>query len=195
MKEAIQQDDKLTELSRSREKLLKTNWYVITGGPSTGKTTTVDMLNQRGYKTTIEHARHYLDTQLVNGKTIEEIRENQVAFQAAILTMQLEQEKKLDPNEIVFLDRAIPDALAYYRFLKLPVDERLMKAIETCAYKKVFILHRLPFVDDYARTEDEESQKTLHHLIDDVYKSLPFPVKHVPPLGPELRVDYILANL
>ena len=36
------------------------NWYVVTGGPCCGKTTTVNMLAARGYKTTIEEARHYL---------------------------------------------------------------------------------------------------------------------------------------
>ncbi len=36
-----------------------------------------------------------------------------------VLEMQLKQEASLDPNEPVFLDRAIPDALAYYHF-KIP---------------------------------------------------------------------------
>jgi predicted ATPase len=31
----------------------QTNWYVITGGPSSGKTTTINILTARGYKTTI----------------------------------------------------------------------------------------------------------------------------------------------
>ena len=47
----------------------QTNWYVITGGPSSGKTTTVTLLKERGYITTMEHARHYLDTQRLKGKT------------------------------------------------------------------------------------------------------------------------------
>jgi len=67
-----------------------TNWYVITGGPASGKTTTVNLLTQRGYKTTIEHARHFIDTQRMEGKTVEEIRQNQAAFQAGILDMQIE---------------------------------------------------------------------------------------------------------
>ena len=41
--------------------------------------------------------------------------------------MQIEQEKAISPDDIVFLDRAIPDALAYYRFLNLPEDEKLRK--------------------------------------------------------------------
>jgi predicted ATPase len=96
----------------------ETNWYVITGGP----------------------ARHYLDTQLIKGKTIEEVRSNQKTFQLGVLEMQIEQEAALAPEDVVFLDRAIPNALAYYRFLNLTLDERLIEALNTVSYKKVFIL-------------------------------------------------------
>ena len=136
-----------------------TNWYVITGGPGSGKTTTVNLLTTRGYKTTVEHARHYLDTQLIKGRTVEDVRKNQKEFQLGILDMQIEQEASLSPEDIVFLDRAIPDALAYYRFLNLEVDERLRAALHSVSYRKVFILDLLPLVQDYARREDEPAQK------------------------------------
>ena len=172
-----------------------THWYVITGGPGSGKTTTVNLLAAKGYKTTIEHARHYIDTQLIKGRTVEEVRKNQTEFQLEILQMQIEQEASLDPNEIVFLDRAIPDALAYYHFLKLPIDERLTDSISGISYKKVFMLDTLPIVNDYARREDEKDQKRIHELLTNVYESLPFPVVHVPVLPPEERVNFILKNL
>ncbi len=34
-----------------------TNWYVITGWQSSGKTTTVNLLKERGYITTFEQAK------------------------------------------------------------------------------------------------------------------------------------------
>lgn len=173
----------------------KTNWYVITGGPGCGKTTTVNILKERGYKITIEHARHYLDTQLVTGKTVEEIRSNQILFQSEILKMQIEHEASLNPDDIIFLDRAIPDALAYYRFLNLEEDQALLKALEQVFYKKIFILNPLPLVNDYARTEDEEAQKRIHGLIIEVYNSLPFDILHVPVLTVEERVNFILENI
>ena len=172
-----------------------TEWYVITGGTSSGKTTTVELLKQRGYKTTIEHARHYIDTQRVTGKTTEEIRANQLVFQRGILDMQVEQEKQLAPDEVVFLDRALPDALAYYHFLNLPEDKKIQDATREVSYKKVFILDPLPLQRDYARTEDSADQKRIHELLTEVYQSLSFPVIHVPVLPPEERVDFILKNL
>lgn len=174
---------------------MQTNWYVITGGPSSGKTTTVNLLDARGYKTTIEHARHYLDTKRNSGKTVEEVRKHQAEFQLAILDMQIEQEKNLSPDDVVFLDRAIPDALAYYRFLNLPRDKKLLEALSLVSYKKIFILDCLPFVKDYARTEDDAAQKKIQTLLTEVYESLLFPVLHVPVLQPDERVDFILKNL
>ena len=171
------------------------NWYVITGGPGSGKTTTVNLLSARGYTTTIEHARHYIDSQRQNGKTVEEIRKHQEDFQMHVLEMQIAQEAALSPDELVFLDRAIPDALAYYRFLNLPVSQKLMDALEKVNYKKVFVLDILPLVQDYARREDEAAQKKIHQLLIEVYESLGLPVVHVPVLPQEERVQFILAHL
>jgi len=176
-------------------KKANTNWHVITGGPSTGKTTVINMLEKRGYKTTIEHARHYIDTMRTEGETIEEMRSNKRKFQIGVLDMQIEQEAAIQPKDLVFLDRAIPDAMAYYQFLMLDYDEKLLNAIKKTSYKKIFILDRLPFTKDYARTEDEADQIKIHQLIIDVYTSLGFPIVTVPVLPPNERVEFILNNI
>ncbi len=122
----------------------QTNWYEIIGGPGSGKTTTVNQLKERGYITTFEHARHYLDTQRLKGNSIEEVRKNQREFQLEVLDMQIEQENQISPDVLVFPDRAISDALAYYRFLNLSQDEKLTAALNTVSYKKIFIPDCLP---------------------------------------------------
>lgn len=172
-----------------------TNWNVITGGPCTGKTTVINILSGRGFKTTIEHARHYVDTQRIGGRSVEEIRRNMIEFQIEVLSMQIKQEKALDVNEQVFLDRALPDALAYYQFLDLEYDERLLEHCNRYCYNKVFILDRLPLSNDYARLEDEAAQLRIHNLIIKVYQSFPCPIVFVPVLPAEERVDFILQNL
>ena len=171
----------------------QTNWYVITGGPSSRKTTTVNLLKDREYITTFEHARHYLDTQRLKGRNVNETRKNQKEFKLGVLDMQIEQENQILPDLQVFHDREIPDALAFYRFLNLPEDEKLTEAFRTVSYKKIFILDCLPLVKDYART-DAAAQKKIHALLIEVYESLGFPVVHVPVFTPEERVDFILKN-
>jgi predicted ATPase len=177
------------------KKSLQTNWYVITGGPSSGKTTIIDMLAKKGFKTTIEHARHYIDTMRVDGQTVEEIRSNKKEFQLGVLKMQIEQEASLNPDDIVFLDRAIPDALAYYRFLGLEVDEILKEAMQKVNYKKIFILDKLPLINDYARLESKVDQEQIQNHITEVYESLSFPVIHVPVLPPLERLEFILNSI
>lgn len=172
-----------------------TNWYVITGGPSSGKTTLVDMLKARGYATAEEHARHYIDTERVSGRSVEEIRANQIEFQKKVLGMQLAHEKALNPDDTVFLDRAVPDALAYCRYLGIPPFPILLEETSKSPYKKVFILDPLPLAPDYARTEDAVAQKEIHRLIAETYESLPTPVVRVPVMSPEERVAFVLANL
>lgn len=176
-------------------KKANTNWHVVTGGPSTGKTTVINMLEKRGYKTTIEHARHYIDTMRTEGQTVEDLRNNKRKFQLGVLDMQIEQESAIQPKDLVFLDRAIPDAMAYYQFLMLDYDKKLLDAVKNTSYKKIFILDRLPFTKDYARTEDEDDQKKIHQLIIDVYTSLKFPIVSVPVLPPTERVEFILNNI
>ncbi|WP_273237061.1 ATP-binding protein [Flavobacterium lindanitolerans] len=109
--------------------------------------------------------------------------------------MQIEQENEISPDVLVFLDRAIPDALAYFRFLNIPEDEKLTEALYTVSYKKVFILDCLPLVNDYARTENEAAQKKIQALLVEVYESLGFPIVRVPVLLPQERVDFILKNV
>lgn len=180
-------------MSSSHKK--ENNWYVITGGPSSGKTTAINLLKERGYFTIEENARHFLDTQRLKGRTVEEVMRNQREFQLEILELQIAQEKLIAPDDQVFLDRAIPDALAYYWFLNLDVDEKLAEAIRSVSYKKVFIMDPLSLVNDYARLENLEDQIKLHKLIIEVYESLPFPIVYVPVLSVEERVDFILNNL
>ena len=109
--------------------------------------------------------------------------------------MQIAEERLLKKEDMVFLDRAIPDAMAYYQFLNLDYDEKLLNAVNGVSYKKIFILDRLPFAKDYARTENEDDQKLIHQLIIESYTNLGFTIVFVPVLPPEERVKFILDNL
>lgn len=173
----------------------QTNWYVITGGPSSGKSTVIRALKDMGYKTTIELARHYIDLQRMNGRSTEEIRANQRQFQHKVLNLQIDLERRLDPKEQIFFDRALPDEVAYYEYFKLEPDEKLVEYLQTASYKKIFIMDLLPLDSDYARTEDREAQIDLHDRIIDVYKKRGEPIVFVPVLPVKERVQFVLNHL
>lgn len=171
------------------------NWYVITGGPSSGKSTVIRLLKDMGYQTTIELARHYIDLQRMNGRSVDEIRSNQRQFQHKVLNLQIDLERRLDPQELTFLDRALPDELAYYQYFNLAPDEKLLEYLEFATYKKIFIMDLLPLDIDYARTEDVVAQKALHQLIIEIYQKRGEPVVMVPVLPPKERTQFVLDNL
>ena len=49
---------------------VQTNWHVITGAPSSGKTTLIDQLADKGFQTVPEGARQYLEREVAraNGR-------------------------------------------------------------------------------------------------------------------------------
>ncbi|MCK5320027.1 ATP-binding protein [Candidatus Parcubacteria bacterium] len=172
------------------------NWYVITGAPHSGKTSVVELLEEKGYRVVYEAARIYIDQEIKKGRTIKEIRKNELEFQKGILDLKIDVEKNLPKDEVIFFDRAIPDSDAYYELCGLSFDKCLKKAISKCEYKKVFLFEFLPYKKDYARTESEEDQEKLQELLEKSYKKLKAPLVKVPKMkSKEDRLEFVLDNL
>ena len=64
-----------------------TKWHVITGAPCSGKTTLIDQLAEKGFKTRPEVGRQYFERELAKGRTIHEIREDPAVFTSQIYDM------------------------------------------------------------------------------------------------------------
>lgn len=170
-------------------------WYVITGGPSSGKSTTIAELAARGYHTVNEHAREYIVDQLALGRSLEEIRADEPAMQETIIRMQEEHESTLTRDEVVFLDRARLDALAYFRYLKIQPSADDLRIFSEANYRRVFMMDLLPIKHDEARNETEDAQRALHALLHEVYTEYEFDVVRVPVMSPSDRADFILERL
>jgi len=82
---------------------IETNWYVITGGPSSGKTKIIEYLAFLGYSVIPEAARILIDVEKSRGKSVEEIRSNEAEFQKKVLEMKIEIENRISPERITFL--------------------------------------------------------------------------------------------
>jgi len=173
----------------------QTNWYVITGGPSSGKTTTISLLKARGYATTPEMARTIIEEEMAAGRTLEEIRADGDAFQIKILHRQQQLEAGLNPDDVIFLDRGTPDGLAYERFLGLTPNPELVTASAAATYRKVFVLDLLPIENDGGRLENEIEQRQIQDQILVTYRELGFDVVTVPVMTLDERAQYILDRL
>lgn len=91
----------------------KSNWYVITGGPSSGKKTVLGILKAMGYRVIPEVARGVIDRANRQGITTQELRRDEVKFQESLLSIKLKLEKELPRKQIIFWNRGMPDSVAY----------------------------------------------------------------------------------
>jgi predicted ATPase len=173
---------------------VQTNWHVITGAPCSGKTTMVNALSERGYKTVQEGARQYFENEMAKGRSLDDIR-NDVVLQGGIFTLQLTLESQLSPDDNIFLDRGLLDSLTFHRIFGIDPNGLLPECFHH-RYATIFILDPLPNLrDTKLGPEDEASAIFLDewHMRD--YKSVGYHVIRVPVLPIDERVDFILENL
>lgn len=172
------------------------NWYVITGGPSTGKTTLLAELDKLGHRVVPEAARMVIDEGIAKGLTISQVRADELAFQRDVLKLKQKVEAALDVNKLTFLDRGMHDSLAYLRHYGFEIDDWVQELFKNSMYKKVFLLEPLPqYVKDYARTEGGGFTKKMHKLLHDAYADFGMEPIHIPPVSVEERLKIILAHV
>ncbi len=173
---------------------VQTNWIVITGAPSCGKTTLIDQLAERGFRTVPEAAREYMQAEIDGGRTLEHIRANVLDLQRVIFNLQQEVEAGLPANQALFLDTAVPGSLSWYRLWGLDPNQ-ILPACFQHRYAAVFILEPLPIQPDSLRFRDEAITRFLDVWQDRDYRALGYPVARVPVLPPDERLAWVLARL
>ncbi len=173
----------------------KNNWYVITGGPCAGKTTVIKQLKKKGFEIFPEAARMYIEQEIQKGRTLEEIRRDERAFQHALLEMKLKAEAQYDPAQVMFFDRGIPDSVAYYKAFNIAEDTELTSAMSQCTYKKIFLFELLPYKKDEGRNEDVITAQKIQQNLEKSYQDLSIPIIRVPVMSVEKRVEFVLKSI
>lgn len=173
---------------------IQTNWQVITGAPSSGKTTVINQLSKQGHRVKHEVARSYIDQRLAHGETLEQIKADPLAFERHILLAKVEIEKRLPPEQTIFLDRAIPDSIAYFELEGLSTSEPTALS-RHLRYKQIFLLDRLSFEKDRVRWEDRDQAARLEELLAKAYTTLGYAITRVPVMSVEERVVFVLRHV
>ena len=96
-----------------------------------------------------------------------------------------------------FYNRGIPDGYGWDRFFGLEASSELAAAIRTYRYDAVFILDPLDSFEDeldVVWAKDREIRR-VHELIIQGYYDAGYEPVFVPADAPELRADYIFANM
>lgn len=197
MVDSPQYDYRFTELDPDLLSMpfkIQTKWHVITGTVSSGKTTLIDLLADKGFQTMPEPGRQYFEREMAKGRTIDEIRENPVALTRCLIDIMLNTEHGLPANKLLFFDRAFPDALAFCRVYGLNPNEILADCFHH-RYASVFLLDRFPVEQDGVRAEDEATADLIDEWLARDYSALGYSVVRVPALSLQERLAFVLEKL
>ncbi|MCF7985671.1 MAG: ATP-binding protein [Thiohalocapsa sp.] len=179
----------------------QTAWSILTGPPSAGKTSIIERLAARGHRVVGETARNHIAGLGKSPARIAADRALQLRIQQEIATLQHAVEARLEALQPVFLDRALPDSVAYFRRLGLSVDTLLGHG-RRLRYRHVFFIEGLPLSRDGLRFEEDAEARLLGEEIHAAYSSLgyaPITVPAFADLPPadsiEQRVSFILTHI
>ena len=174
--------------------------YVLTGGPCCGKTSIIEMLQSNHYCTIDEVACWIIVEERIRGSDRLPWK-NKLAFQDAVLQEQLLREARIPNNTPCYIDRGLPDGIAYLRAAGIEVPRRYT-TYAAGRYDLVFLMQPLPH---YQRTndrhEDEAGARRLHDEIVKVYAEFGYETIEVPVLdtdenkSKEKRLAFILQKV
>lgn len=194
IKQRVEENKLKKILKLSKEK----NKYVLTGGPSSGKSCLVYAIEMEGHYAINEVAQKYIS--LEQAKGIEFPWENPM-FETNLYYKQKSKED-LYKDKTVFLDRSIIDIYIYAKIMNQKIPQELENIIEeekTLAkktYDKIFYIEPLKsYKNEEYRRENKDEAKETGEKIRDFYKELGYNIINVPDLGIENRLKLILSNL
>lgn len=176
---------------------MKSNpYYIITGAPSTGKTSILNELSNKGFKCHSEIARQVIRENLDSGSEIFPWNQMQL-FSDMVLDRMKTLVTSFNPNQIQFLDRSMVDLIGYMHFAgkEAPIHYKA-EALKVGYAKKVFYL---PIWEDIYTTDEERKESVeeamkIDRALFNAYDSLGFEMIEVPRGSVMERVDFILES-
>lgn len=177
---------------------MKPKKIVITGGPSTGKSSIINELIKRNYTCFEEISRQVtLDAQKEGVEQL--FLHNPLLFSERLIEGRKNQydEASKTHSDLVFLDRGVHDIIAYMDFAREPYPEKFNNICDACAYDFVFILKpwQSIYTSDNERYENFEQATQIHEHLLNTYKSYNYNLLDVPFDTVEKRTDHIIKTL
>jgi predicted ATPase len=177
---------------------LNSKKIVITGGPGTGKTSLINELIKRGHTCLEEISRQVILDARKDG--VEQLfLTKPLLFSERLLEGRVKQYQQAENmiQDPVFMDRGVPDVLAYMDYALESYPDNFVEACHTCKYHQVFVLAPWQeiFISDGERYENFEQAVKIHHQLLNTYKKYKYHLIDIPFDTIENRVDYLLNTV
>jgi predicted ATPase len=178
------------------ERVVSNRRVIFTGGPCAGKTTLLTALAEQGYASVHDSARAIIQDRLRRGLSA---RPDPAAFATATLRMDIERYRQAPTDaDLVFFDRAIPDALCMLNDLGLlSMAEARQSVLDFPYFRQVFVA---PPWEEIYTTDNERDQRftesvRVHRCASDWYGALGFELIELPRVSVEQRCEFVLQRL
>lgn len=173
-------------------------FFVLTGGPGSGKSSLVGALHRSGYAGTIEAGRGIIQDQTaIGGRAVP--WNDPVLFAELMLSWEMRSYHVAQHQSgLVFLDRGVPDVAGYLRLLGLPVPKHLHKAIATFRYhRRVFIAPpwRDIYRQDRERKQDFDEAVWTYDSLVATYTEYGYHLVEIPCVPVAGRLRFILDTV
>lgn len=171
---------------------------LLIGGPGSGKTTIIEELSKKGYICYPEVSRQV--TLEAQKRGIDQLfLKEPLLFSEMLLEGRVKQFKDAlnETENLVFLDRGIPDVLAYMHYIGDAYPAAFEDACKNHIYTKVFILPPWEeiYLSDNERYESYEQARLIHNHLVETYQKYGYNLIDVPKADIENRIVFILNNL
>lgn len=171
---------------------------VIAGGPGTGKTTIINALKKRGFLCYDEISREITLQARKDG--IEQLFLTEpLLFSEKLLEGRTKQfnDAAKESEQVVFLDRGLPDVIAYMDYIGDKYPNAFIDACEFHKYDSIFVLAPWQeiFTSDSERYESFEEAIDIHDHLLETYKRFDYNLVDVPFGSVASRADFILESL
>lgn len=174
-------------------------FYVITGGPGSGKTTVLAELARRGHTCIPEDARAVIQEQVASsGNALpwaDAPRFADLLMERSIATWH--QQAAKNPQDPIYFDRGVGDAYTCADLVGHTLSTHLREQAAACRYRNAVFL--APYwaaiytTDTERRQSIEEAERTEHAIVR-TYTGLGYEIVRLPCISPAERADFILRH-
>jgi len=171
---------------------------VFAGGPATGKTTLIQALELRGYACAQEVSRQVTLEARENGIS-QFFVSDPLLFSEKLLEGRINQYKEAQEHKasMVFLDRGLPEVVAYLDRGNTPYPNHFSKACEDHQYDRVFIFPPWEeiYTPDNERYEDYQEALKIYPFLKAAYDRFGYESIILPKDTVENRISFVLENI